>query len=602
MRDFKSWTFWKPLLVWSFKRLVSLAVIVLAAAAFIVDKASFLRSFSDYPLWIQPAFSLGFLIVLALTHLWGRFFCECLCPLGIIQSFIARIASPRKAVRRVCTRLPVTRVQLAVRWSIFAVFAILIACGLGALAHFINPYSIVSKSLMAFTCGNAVGNDASGIGNILGVASEKSSCVDAIALSGLIMLSIVVVSAFFGKGRLWCNWVCPFGSLFSVLSKKSLLSDKICRGCENCRKCFPRNGKNGEVKISSPGDAKELEVSRRTAIKGVAVLAAAHTVEKTTDGGFAPVSMPGVPSRPLPIMPPGAVSRKIFNVKCVGCGLCVTRCPMNVLRQSVDLKTFGQPEMYFQNGYCRLSCDYKCAGACPTGALKPRTKERANLHVGHAVWKKDLCLRNAPGDKKEFCRACVRKCPVKALHLVDGAVVVDKTACVGCGACEHVCPVRPEPAIIIKGFVRQREVLPMGEDDLIAEMVSRIEGGDTCVLAKDGVIAACSKARGVKPLLLFLDNGKLEGATVVDKIIGRAAAAICVSGGAKEVHAKVMSVGAKELLEKFGVKAGGTEFVEEIVNRDKTGICPMENAVKDLTDPEEMVKAVIKTVKKLEVR
>ena len=44
MRDFKSWAFWKPLLVWSFKRLVSLAVSVLVVAAFIVDKASFLRT------------------------------------------------------------------------------------------------------------------------------------------------------------------------------------------------------------------------------------------------------------------------------------------------------------------------------------------------------------------------------------------------------------------------------------------------------------------------------------------------------------------------------------------------------------------------------
>lgn len=602
MRNLKSWTFWKPVLVWSLKRLVSLAVLVLVVAAFAVDKASFLRIFSDYSLLVQPSFSWGFLVVLALTPLWGRFFCECLCPLGIIQSFVARIASPRKAVRRVCTRLPVTRAQFAVRWSIFAVFAILLACGLGAIAHFINPYSIVSKSLMVFTCGNAVGNDASGVGNILGVASGKSSCVDVIALSGLIMLSIVVASAFFGKGRLWCNWVCPFGSVFSLLSAKSVLGDKICRGCVNCRKCFPENNKKDEAATGGPADAKELEVSRRTAIKGVAVLAAAHAVEKTTDGGVAPVSMPCVPPRPASIMPPGAVSRYAFNLKCVGCGLCVTRCPMNVLRQSVDLKTFGQPEMYFQNGYCRLSCDYKCARACPTGALSPRTEDRANLHMGHAIWKKDLCLRNADGDKKEFCRACVRKCPVKALHLVDGAVVVDKTACIGCGACEHVCPARPDPAIIVKGFDRQREVLPMGKDDLIAEMFSRIEKGDTCVLAKEGVIGACSKDRGVKPLLHFLDNGKLDGAIVVDKIIGRAAAAICITGGAKEVHAKVMSEGARELLEQYGVAASGTEIVKEIANREKTGTCPMENAVKDMADPAEMVKAVEETLRELEAQ
>jgi hypothetical protein len=142
----------------------------------------------------------------------------------------------------------------------------------------------------------------------------------------------------------------------------------------------------------------------------------------------------------------------------------------------------------------------------------------------------------------------------------------------------------------------------MGEDDLMAEMVSRIEGGDTCVLAKDGVITACSKARGVKPLLHFLDNGKLDGAIVVDKIIGRAAAAICITGGAKEVHAKVMSEGARELLEQYGVAASGDEIVNEIANREKTGTCPMENAVKDMADPAEMVKAVEETLRELEAQ
>ncbi|MBO7206576.1 MAG: 4Fe-4S binding protein, partial [Kiritimatiellae bacterium] len=114
----KSWRFWKAFLVRSVKRLISLAVLVSVIAAFTVDASSWLRIWSDYPLWVQPAFSWGFLIVLVLTPVWGRFFCECLCPLGIVQSFVARMVSPRKAVRRVCTRLPVTRVQLAVRWSV----------------------------------------------------------------------------------------------------------------------------------------------------------------------------------------------------------------------------------------------------------------------------------------------------------------------------------------------------------------------------------------------------------------------------------------------------------------------------------------------------
>ena len=216
----KNWRFWKVLLVWSAKRVISLAVIVSVIAAFTVDASSWLRIWSDYPLLVQPAFSCGFLIILALTPVWGRFFCECLCPLGIVQSFIARIASPRKAVRRVCTRLPDTRVQLAVRWSVFAVFAILIACGLGALAHLINPYSIVSKSMMALTGGNAVGNDASGVGNILGAASGESARVNAVVLCGLVMFALVVASAFSARGESGATGCARSAPCFPYFRKK----------------------------------------------------------------------------------------------------------------------------------------------------------------------------------------------------------------------------------------------------------------------------------------------------------------------------------------------------------------------------------------------
>lgn len=554
----------KTFYVW-FKRATALGVLALAAVAFSGTGPERLSRIAIGSLVIQPAFSLGFLTVLALSPIIGRFFCECLCPLGTVQSIISRIVRPRKAVRRVCTRLPVSRARAVFRWTVFAVFVILSALGYGALAHMITPYSIVGKSLVLFA-------------------------------PGLAVFGVVAFSALFGGGRFWCNWVCPIGTLFSVFASRSILGNTIGKGCENCRKCFPTAPKkNGAAAVKAGG----AELTRRTALKGVAVAVAVHSVEKTTDGGVAAVSLPGIPDRPATVLPPGAVPRGEFNLKCVGCGLCVKQCPMDVLKQSTKLKSFGQPEMYFRNGYCRLSCNYRCAAVCPTGALIPRTENRADLHMGHAIWKKDLCLRNADGDRKEYCKACVRNCPVKALHFVNGAVVVDKAACIGCGACEHVCPVRPEPAIIVKGFDRQREVRPIGKGDLLAEMVSRIERGDTCVLARNGVICASSKARGVKPLLLFLDNGKLAGAIVADKVIGRAAAAICIRGGAKEVHAKVMSSGAKALLEKFGVKAAGAEIAQTIANRDRTGQCPMESAVENLSDPAEMVTAVKKAVEEL---
>ena len=415
---------------------------------------------------------------------------------------------------------------------------------------------------------------------------EKKGTLSKIELTlfwpGVAAFALVVVLAAVGKGRLWCNWICPAGTLFTLLSKKSVCAHKVGPGCGNCRACFGA-GTSGTPKADGG-------VTRRDALKGVAVLAAADAVEKTTDGGFAQVSLPGVPKRPTPVLPPGAVDRGLFNLKCVACGLCITSCPGKCLVASTALKRFGQPEMDFRRGYCLSGCNYVCGHVCPAGAIRwiPRL-ERKNVHVGHAIWKKDLCIRTTDGVQ---CTACSRKCPVQAIHLVEGFPVVDKAKCIGCGACEHVCPARPMPAIFVKGFERQRLVWPMDELSLIAEMKRLVWGGVSCVAAKDGVIVGQETGRGILPILKLLDAGKLAHAVVVDKVVGRAAAAICVVGGAKRVHAAIMGADAATLLKARGITASADRTVPRILNRDLSDGCPMERAVDGIDDPAEMVKAL----------
>lgn len=399
---------------------------------------SFFGFGTDIACRVQPAATVTFLVVLLLTPLLGRLFCECLCPLGFIQSVVNWVFHPKTKVRRVCTRLPETKAQQTVRWTVLALFAVLVLTGYGAVAWLVTPYSIYGKALTLF-------------------------------VPGLVIFASVVVLAAFGRGRVWCNWICPAGTLFGVLSKKSFCSHKVGPGCANCKACFKAGaGERATDGTNRADGTDETGVTRREAIKGVAVLAAVETAEKTTDGGFAPVSLPGVPARPAPVLPPGAVDRKTFNVKCVACGLCIANCRGGCLAASTDLKRFGQPEMDFRRGYCLLGCNYACGRVCPAGAIDwiPRL-ERKDVHMGHAIWKKDLCIRTTDGVE---CTACSRKCPVGAIHVVDGFPVVDKGACIGCGACEHVCPARPMPAIFVKGFEKQRVVRPMSKDDVAAEL------------------------------------------------------------------------------------------------------------------------------------
>ena len=56
---------------------------------------------------------------------------------------------------------------------------------------------------------------------------------------------------------------------------------------------------------------------------------------------------------------------------------------------------------------------------------------------------------------KTHCGKCASKCPVGAIHMVerDGfkSPAVNEEVCIGCGACEQYCPVRPISAITVNG-------------------------------------------------------------------------------------------------------------------------------------------------------
>ena len=398
---------------------------LVAAAMLAAVTAAFFGAPTSLACRIQPAASIWFLGVLLLTPLVGRLFCECFCPLGIIQSFVNWIFHPKTKVRRVCTRLPESKPQLIVRWTVLAVAVALIGAGFGAVGWFLTPYSIYGKALTLF-------------------------------IPGMVLFTLVVALAAIGKGRIWCNWICPVGTLFNILSKKSVCAHKVGNGCGNCKACFAMgNGAWGTENGESRAPSRPPEgITRRETLKGVAVLAAAEAVEKTTDGGFASVTSPGVPPRAVPVLPPGSVDLREFNLKCVGCGLCIANCRGGCLKASRSLLRLGQPEMDFRHDYCLVRCAQQCAKVCPAGAIRLLDGVvRKDIHVGHAVWKRDLCLRETEDVK---CTACSRKCPVGAIHIVEGFPAVDKEACIGCGACEHVCPARPMPAIFVEGLEQQR--------------------------------------------------------------------------------------------------------------------------------------------------
>ena len=120
-----------------------------------------------------------------------------------------------------------------------------------------------------------------------------------------------------------------------------------------------------------------------------------------------------------------------------------------------------------------------------------------------------------------------------------------------------------------------------------------LDSGDyTCVVCKEDSVYTTSQ-RGVAPLLNWLDAGTdLAGYSAADRVVGRGAAFLYCLLGVKEVHARVMSQPAAQVLRSYGIFASADIFVAGIINRAGTGPCPFEAAVMEIQDADKALTAI----------
>jgi formate hydrogenlyase subunit 6/NADH:ubiquinone oxidoreductase subunit I len=184
--------------------------------------------------------------------------------------------------------------------------------------------------------------------------------------------------------------------------------------------------------------------------------------QKKVKSGLAVIEDNKLPERATPLSPAGSLSIYHLAQTCTACQLCVSACPSKILRPSNKLTSWMQPELSFEQGYCRPEC-VKCAEVCPTGAIHTITPaEKSAIQIGHAVWISKNCIAITD---KAACDDCARHCPADAIQLIalddkntDSPKIpaVDTERCTGCGACEHVCPARPFSAIYVEGHEHHR--------------------------------------------------------------------------------------------------------------------------------------------------
>ena len=163
-------------------------------------------------------------------------------------------------------------------------------------------------------------------------------------------------------------------------------------------------------------------------------------------------------NKTTPVTPPGSRSLEHFTAHCTACNMCVTVCPTQVLQPSFLEYGFTgmlMPRMDYTTNYCNYECT-KCSEICPTGAILPLThEEKSTTQIGRALFHIKKCVVYTD---ETFCGSCSEHCPTQAVTMVPykGGLTIPHTRpeiCVGCGACEYACPVRPERAITVNSNV-----------------------------------------------------------------------------------------------------------------------------------------------------
>lgn len=442
------------------------------------------------------------LVVMALTLVFGRFFCSILCPMGTTIDIFDRIVQrPR---RRFAQKGSKTGFR-----SLGIVKYVMLSCILGAsiagvsFVFLASPLSLATRLYgLAFFPALARPLDIgiTGIreaGRIIGVPVFEYTSVSAQAFV-LQWFTLITAVLILGSGivtrRFWCRYLCPAGAILAVLSMRPYLKRHVsdsCTRCGVCRRMCPMDavGKDpvntrsgdciacgrcarecpvGAVRFSAVGsrpNGRESPFSkhrRGLMISGLGGLGAAlvclslpEVLRGKTSGG-AGSSL---------IRPPGALPEDDFLARCIRCGECMKACPTNTLQHtglSSGLAGFMSPVITPRRGPCEPSCT-RCGSVCPTGAVRALShEEKIWAKVGTASVIRKKCLAWEFG---RACLVCDEVCPFGAIDLKRvkesrvAVPFVNEKRCNGCGFCENACPVPSESAIVIgpKGAFRMEK-------------------------------------------------------------------------------------------------------------------------------------------------
>ena len=325
---------------------------------------------------------------------------------------------------------------------------------------------------------------------------------------GVIFIFIIVMNRFIT--RFWCRGICPLGALLGLISRYSIFGmRKEHVKCDDCNRCLLhcQGGcdPQGRIPVKQadcllcfncesvcPKDAVKLEFFPNQNVESIQPLPDLKRRRVMESFAAGVVALPLMRSslgldknfNERLLRPPGSLEEKEFLARCIRCGQCMKACPTNSIQPTLfdaGIEGLWTPMLVMRVGSCEYNC-VECSHVCPTGAIWKMTEDEKHgktarpgisgepkpVKIGTAFYDRGRCL---PWAMDTPCIVCEEFCPVspKAIWVIeermtksDGSVVtvqlprVDVDRCVGCGACENVCPVQDRPAIYVTNIGETR--------------------------------------------------------------------------------------------------------------------------------------------------
>lgn len=419
------------------------------------------------------------LITLAVTIIFGRWFCGWVCPFGAVHNlFTAMRDSKRKKKLKTSSYSSGQKIK-------YHVVIILLLCALFGvnLAGWLDPFSFFFRS-MATAIFPAINAGVQSLFdwlynvNPLGVNTISEPVYRVLRSYFLtleqphyfwgmmfgVLFGLIIALNFF-RARFWCRYICPLGGLFGFVGKNPMVRIRVdvdkckdclecvmdCQGgaepqsqeswrpseclfCWNCHSVCPTEAISFHFK--APGvkssfrwaadffstSAKESKVNfgrRNLLVAGVAGIGSGLLMKVHLLAGVRNFN-------PELIRPPGSVPEDEFIGTCIRCGECMKVCPTNAIKPTMleaGLEGLWSPVVNTQRGYCDYECNM-CTQVCPTEAIRPLSlEEKQQVKIGLAHIDKSRCL---PYAYARPCLVCFNQCPgrpTRAISMVETTVL-----------------------------------------------------------------------------------------------------------------------------------------------------------------------------------